>query len=110
MQWVVDILSWLFLLAGSLLTVTGGIGLLRLPDFFTRLHAVSIPDTLGAGLIFAGLALQAGWSLVTFKLAMIIVFMYFTGPAATHALAKASLHSNLMPVLNDRGDPGSNSS
>lgn len=110
MQMLLDALSWMLLLAGSLLTVTGGIGLLRLPDFFTRLHAVSIPDTLGAGLIFFGLALQAGWSQVTFKLAMIMLFMFITGPAATHALAKASLHGKLKPLVADAEEKESNSS
>ena len=62
---VVDILSWIFLIAGSVLVLTGGIGVLRLPDIYTRSHAAGITDTLGAGLILIGLMLQGGFTLVT---------------------------------------------
>jgi multicomponent Na+:H+ antiporter subunit G len=91
--------SWCLLLGGSFFVVTGGVGLLRLPDFFTRLHATSIPDTLGATMIISGLMLQAGWSQPSLKLLLIMVFMLFTGPTASHALAKSSLHGHLKPLL-----------
>ncbi|HSH42886.1 MAG TPA: monovalent cation/H(+) antiporter subunit G [Arenicellales bacterium] len=90
-------MSWILLLAGGALVIVGGIGLVRLPDFFSRLHAVSIPDTLGVGLITTGLILQAGLSLVSLKLLLILLFLLFTGPTATHALAKAALHGQLLP-------------
>lgn len=92
-----DLLSWLLLLTGGALVIVGGIGLVRLPDFFTRLHAVSIPDTLGAILITAGLMLQAGLSVISLKLLLILLFLLFTGPTSTHALAKAALHGKLEP-------------
>lgn len=92
-----DILSWILLLAGGALVLIGGIGLIRLPDFFSRLHAVSIPDTLGVGLIIAGLMVQAGLSDISLKLLLILLFLLFTGPTATHALAKAALHGNVKP-------------
>lgn len=92
-----DILSWILLLAGGALVVVGGIGLIRLPEFFSRLHAVSIPDTAGAALIIVGLMIQAGFTLVSLKLLLILLFLLFTGPTATHALAKAALHGNLTP-------------
>lgn len=101
---LVDLLSWVLLLAGSLLVITGGIGLIRLPEFFTRLHAASIPDTMGAGLIVFGLTLQSGFSQASVKLILILVFLFFTGPTATHALAKAALHGKLRPKL-DQQDP-----
>lgn len=100
-----DLLSWLLLLTGGGLVIVGGIGLIRLPDFFTRLHAVSIPDTLGAGLITAGLMVQAGWSPVSLKLLLILFFLLFTGPTATHALAKAALHGNLKPRPSSSSNP-----
>ncbi|MGA8261615.1 MAG: monovalent cation/H(+) antiporter subunit G [Arenicellales bacterium] len=94
---ILQLLSWALLLAGGGFVVVGGIGLLRLPDFFTRLHAVSIPDTLGAALIGTGLMIQAGFTLAALKLVLILAFMWFTGPTATHALAKTALHRRLRP-------------
>lgn len=99
-----DVLSWLLLAAGSALIVIGGIGLIRLPDFFSRLHAVSIPDTLGAGLVTVGLMVQAGLDPVSLKLLLILLFLLFTGPTATHALAKAALHGKLNPHVDEPGD------
>lgn len=89
---IVDIASWVLLLAGGFFLVVGAIGLVRMPDFFTRMHAASVTDTAGAGLMLAGLMLQGGWSLVTFKLFVILVFLLFTSPTAAHALAKAATH------------------
>ncbi|MGH8704567.1 MAG: monovalent cation/H(+) antiporter subunit G, partial [Burkholderiales bacterium] len=64
-----------------------------------RLHAASVTDILGAGLLLLGLCLQAGWSLVTVKLLIIGLLIFFTSPAATHALAKAALGRGLEPLL-----------
>ena len=97
---LVDILSWICLLSGALFLLVGAIGVLRFPDFYTRLHAVSVCDTLGAGLVLVGLMLQGGFSLVTVKLLLIFYFMVFSGPTAVHALAQAALHSKLKPVVN----------
>ena len=94
---ITDIASWVFLAAGGFLIIAGGIGLVRLPNFFTRLHAASITDTLGTGLIVLGLALQAGWSQTTVKLFLIVAFLYFTSPTSTHALAKSALHGGIRP-------------
>jgi multicomponent Na+:H+ antiporter subunit G len=96
----VDALSWALLAAGSLACVVGGLGLLRMPDFYTRIHAASVSDATGAGLILAGLllqALQAGSLLVALKLVVIGLLIFFTSPAATHALARAALHRGLEP-------------
>ena len=97
-----DILSWLFISGGAFFIVCGAIGVLRFPDFFTRLHAVSVCDTIGAGLILTGLMFQSGFSLVTVKLLLIFYFVIFTGPTATHALARAALHGRLEPVTDDK--------
>lgn len=96
---VLDAASWIFLVAGAFLAITGGIGMLRLPDFYTRMHAASVTDTGGMMLIILGLALQAGWTLITAKLVLIALFMLFTSPTATHALAHAALHSGVKPEL-----------
>jgi multicomponent Na+:H+ antiporter subunit G len=103
---VVDAISWLCLAAGGVFCVIGTIGLIRMPDFFTRIHAASVSDTLGAGLILLGLVLQAGLTLVAVKLLMIGLLILFTSPTATHALAKAGLARGLKPHLaEDRSAP-----
>ena len=93
----VDLLSAILLLGGCLLGVSGGIGLLRFPDFYTRLHAAGITDTLCAGLFLGGLALQFGWTLATVKLGMIFAFLLFTSPTACNALARTAWRAGLVP-------------
>ena len=99
---VLDVLSWICLLGGAVFLLVGAIGLLRFPDFYTRLHAVSVCDTLGAGLVLIGLMLQGGLSLVTVKLLLIFYFMLFSGPTAVHALAEAALQGKLKPLVEKR--------
>ena len=94
---ILDIMSWMLLVAGGIFVLISTVGMLRFPDFFTRLHAASIADTLGALLIVAGLILQAGLDLISIKLLLIFFFITFTTPTAAHALAKAALHGNLQP-------------
>ncbi len=103
MHWV-DLLSWALLIGGSFFCVTGAIGLLRLPDFYARLHGAGIIDTLGAGLILIGLMLQAGFSLVTVKLLFVLFFILITSPTATHAIAHAAHVQGLQPVLGEKDD------
>lgn len=85
-----DVLSWLLLVAGGAFCVIGALGLVRLHSFFPRTHAASVLDAGGAGLILAGLLLQAGWSLVAVKLLVIGLLIFFASPTATHALANAA--------------------
>lgn len=99
----VDIASWSLLLVGGALIVTGGIGLIRMPDFFTRLHCAGIVDTLGTALVVAGLILQSGMTQVSIKLVLILVFVFFTSPTATHAVAHAALVGGLKPWTKDDG-------
>lgn len=96
---LIDLLSWALILGGSFFTVTGMIGLVRMPDLFTRMHAASVTDTLGAGLLCAGLMLQAGPTLVAVKLLFILALFFFAGPAITNALAQAALHAGVEPRL-----------
>ncbi len=96
---IVDILSWIFLVAGGAFCVIGMIGLIRMPDLFARLHGASVTDTLGAGFIIAGLVLQAGLTLVSAKLIIIMGLILLTSPVATHALAQAALHAGIRPKL-----------
>ena len=107
MDIVVDILTWLLLISGAVFSMIGGFGIIRLPEFFSRMHAGGITDTLGAGLIIGGLMLQGGLSLVTVKLFMIIFFLIITSPTACHALAKSALAQGMQPEL-DSAAPISN--
>jgi len=113
MSMLLDILSWILILGGSFFCLTAGLGLIRLPDFFCRTHAGGIMDSLGMGLLFAGMALQAPDYLVVVKLVFIYIFVLLTGPAAIHALARAAVHSGEIPLLpaeeNNKEDSPSNS-
>jgi multicomponent Na+:H+ antiporter subunit G len=94
---IIDTISWILLLSGSFFCLTGAAGLLRFPDFFTRIHAASITDTLGASCILIGLMLQAGWTLIFAKLMIILLFSLLAGTTASHAMAKAALKSGMKP-------------
>lgn len=99
MALLADILSWLCIVAGGAFCLIGGLGLLRLPDVFTRMHAAGIVDTVGAGLVLVGLMLQAGFTLVTAKLFLIVIFILYTSPVSTHALAQSALSTGFKPQL-----------
>lgn len=101
MDLVLDIISWALILAGGAFAILGGVGLLRMPDFFTRLHAASLTDTLGVLLLLAGLMVQAAagahW-VSLLKLLLIGVLILYTSPVATHALARTALGRGMMPA------------
>ncbi len=101
MSFLLDALSGLCLLTGGFLCVSGGVGLLRLPDFFSRVHAASVTETLGTPLILAGLALQMGPTLDTVKLLIVAAFVLATNPTATHAMVKAALHDGQEPLVGE---------
>lgn len=90
-------LSWICMISGSFFVLVGAIGTLRLPDFWSRLHAASITDSGGMILLVAGMCLQAGPTLVTVKLLIIGAFLFITGPTAAHAIANAALVTGLRP-------------
>jgi multicomponent Na+:H+ antiporter subunit G len=89
----------MLVLAGSFFTVVGALGLVRMPDVFTRMHAASVTDTVGVGFLIAGMCLQAGFSLITLKLLFVLALFLFTAPVVTHALAQACLHEKVEPIL-----------
>lgn len=99
MNWAVltDVVSWLLLTVGGVFVFIGGLGALRMPNLFTRMHAASITDSIGPILIIAGLMLQAGLSLAIIKLAAILAFLLLTGPTASNALASAALLAGKNP-------------
>lgn len=94
---VLNLLSWVCLVLGSVLGIIGGIGMHRLPDFYTRLHAAGITDTLCAALFLLGLGFQAGLTLASFKLFLIFAFIFLTSPTASHSLANAAMLGGLKP-------------
>jgi multicomponent Na+:H+ antiporter subunit G len=98
---LIDAASWALIVAGSFFILTGALGMLRLPDLYTRMHSASLIDTLGVGFLFAGLMLQAGFNQVSLKLLFILLLFFFTGPVITHALAQAALHAGIKPELDE---------
>lgn len=112
MSLLCDVLSFIFLLIGSCFVLIGGVGLLRFPDFFARLHGGGITDTMGAGAILLGLVFQSvkvglsgdlgnGPWLVAAKLIIILFFLLITSPTGCHALARAALSDGMEPLLKD---------
>ena len=103
MSAIIEIASGTLLCIGALAILVGGIGILRMPDLFTRMHAAGITDTLGAVSIILGLALITGWSLLLVKLLLVLVFLLLLNPSTTHSLARAATHGSRRPWL---GGPG----
>lgn len=101
MAWVLDTFTLVLLLVGGFFVIVGGIGALRMPDLYTRMHATSLTDTMGSLCILTGLMLQAPLGLITLKLAAIGLFLIFTSPVSAYALANAALLSGHEPALND---------
>jgi multicomponent Na+:H+ antiporter subunit G len=92
-----EFLASALILWGLVFIVVASIGVLRLPDFYTRLHAQSKCDTLGAALFLGGIAIYLGWSLIALKVLAILVFLAVGNPLAAHALGRAALRSGLKP-------------
>ena len=98
MDTIVNLASALCLLIGSFLCLSGGVGILRFPDFYTRMHAAGVTDTLAAAMILIGLMLQNPEGLVMLKLLLILLMTIFISPVASHALAKTALKNDLVPL------------
>ena len=106
MDLLLDIASAVLLLTGGFFVFVGGYGVIRMPEFFTRMHAASLTDTGGAALILIGLMLQGGFTLVPLKLAAIFLFLFLTSPTASYALANAALLSGVTTACrNETGTP-----
>lgn len=106
---ILEIVSSVLVIAGAIFAVIGGIGIVRLPDFFSRIHGAGVTDTLGAGLILTGLMfLSPDWT-VTVKLVAILVLLWITSPTATHALANAALETGLRPDVDETEEATSSS-
>ena len=105
MDIILNIVSWVFIIGGGIFCLLGGLGLVRLPDMFARMHGASLIDTMGIGLILIGLMFQEGFTLITGKLLLILVFVFFTSPTSTYALARAAINGGLVAEVED--DDGS---
>jgi multicomponent Na+:H+ antiporter subunit G len=98
-----DLVSWLLIAGGGGFCIAGALGLIRMPDLYTRMHAAGVIDPFGVCLIFAGLMIQSGFTLVSAKLLILMLLLFFTSPVACHALAKAALIRGLKPLLAKKG-------
>ena len=92
-----NILCWVLIISGSFFVMVGAFGTYRFPDFWSRLHAASITDSAGVILLLIGMGVYSGLTLITFKLLVIGLFLFITGPTSTHAVANAALVSGLRP-------------
>ncbi|MDX2477698.1 MAG: monovalent cation/H(+) antiporter subunit G [Gammaproteobacteria bacterium] len=95
------IASALFLLIGSFLCISGGVGILRFPDFYSRMHAVGVAETLATAMILIGLILHNPDFFVDIKLMIILIMTLFISPTASHALASAAMRNDLLLQEND---------
>jgi multicomponent Na+:H+ antiporter subunit G len=98
---LIEIISWIFIVTGAFLSISGGVGIHRFPDFYSRLHAAGITDTMCAAAFLIGLGMQTGISISSLKLLLIFIFLFFSSPTATHALADAAMLSGLKPQLDE---------
>ena len=104
MDLLMNVSSGLLLLIGSFLCLTGGLGILRFPDFYTRMHAVGITDTLATAMILIGLILHNPDFLVDVKLMIILLMTIFISPTASHALANAARYDELSMNKDSKSD------
>lgn len=100
---MLEIISSVLLALGAFFSLTGAVGLFKFPDFFTRVHAASVTDSIATILIVLGLILRTEFDLVAVKLLFILIFMLLTSPTAAHALAKSARHGGLLTLAETRG-------
>jgi multicomponent Na+:H+ antiporter subunit G len=98
-----NIITIIFVVFGAFFMLVGSIGVIRLPDFFTRSHATSKSDTLGIMLVLGGLAFYEGLTITGIKLIMIILFVALANPVGSHALARSALFFGIRPWF--KGEP-----
>jgi len=99
MDILLDILSWICLLIGCALGISGAVGIFRFKEFYSRVHAASVTDTLCVFFIMLGLILQSGFSLISVKLIIAVALLWLTSPVASHALIRSAYQTGLKPTL-----------
>lgn len=115
MDMTLDALSWVAIVGGLFFMLTGTLGIIRMPDVYTRLHAAGMTDTMGAGLLLLGMAFhtiqgiahgESSYWFVLVRLVLVYAFLLFTSPIATHALARAGLAGGVEPWTNGASPRG----
>lgn len=104
MDMIIFLSSWACIVLGVFFGITGAVGIHRFPDFYTRIHAASVTDTLCAGLIILGLILQSASWMMVIKLLLVLFILAYTGPTAAHTLAKTARKDNVEPILDNKGE------
>ena len=104
MDTLIQVSSALFLLVGSFLCISGGVGILRFPDLFTRMHAVGVTETLATTMILIGLIIHNPDFMVDIKLIIILLMSFFISPTASHALASAAMRKDRLWESNEKPD------
>tara|TARA_B000000475_G_C15895251_1_gene406186 strand:+ start:437 stop:760 length:324 start_codon:yes stop_codon:yes gene_type:complete len=97
LELLINILSWVAIISGSIFIIIGAYGAYKAPGFWSRLQSVSLIESLGAFLVLIGLGLQSGFTFITIKIVIIGIFLFITGPTSTHALANAAFSSGVRP-------------
>ena len=98
-----EMIAGFFMLAGFFFFLTATVGLLRLPDFYSRMHATGKGDTLAVLFSLIGLAVYEGFTITSIKIVLIAVFMFLAQPTATHAIARAAFRCNVKPLTSVGG-------
>ena len=98
MDVILNIFTGICFFIGSLSNIIGACGLIKLPDIFSRIHAAGMIDTGGTAFFILGMVFQTGWSLITVKLILIGVFVFFTSPVTSHVTANLARQKNILPV------------
>lgn len=110
MDMALEVLAWISIVAGLFFMLVGTIGVLRMPDVYTRLHAAGMTDTMGAGFLLLGMCFhtvagmlhgETHWWTVLVRLVLIYGFLLFTSPIASHALARAGIAGGVEPWTNE---------
>ncbi len=102
LDYILNILSWFFIVAGAFFMLSGALGILRMPDFFSRLHPAGITDSFGAPMLLVGVMLKYGFSLFSGKIFLLILFLFITNPTSTNVLSQAAIISKIKPYLKDK--------
>ena len=98
MEFIKDIITGIFFFIGSMYIIIGACGLIKLPDVFSRIHAAGMIDTGGTAFFLLGMIVQSGWSLITVKLILIGIFIFFTSPVTSHVTANLARQKKIIPV------------
>ena len=102
MEILINVLAFTSIIIGSIIILIGSFGIIRLPDVYSRIHALGMIDTAGFGFLIFGMIIYAGWSLVSVKLLIMGLILLITGPISSHAVANASKQSNIKPSMKNQ--------